>query len=290
MQSERVGYTIGEVSKITNLNAKTLRFYDQKGILKPLKRDESNNYRYYSEDQILKALVIKEMRHKGFTLSELRNLLPNQDLVSFKGHLEKKIVDLMDEFEIVREKLTYVQDTYNHISDAISISNEENKNKETLEITFMPERTVIFTRYVSRVYAKYLFWDRHAEVLNLRDREGVLSAGIFGAVFHDHYLNQFFSEKGDLEVFLPISDDDLKNGDFKKEYIKKFGGFLVGSMIFVGKYYDLFQTYVELVKQIKENDYEIVGPAIEEYLIEYSYGIEDDECITKVSFPIKKCC
>ena len=62
MQSERIKYTIGEISKITNLNKKTLRFYDEKGILKPLKRDEYNNYRYYSEQEILKALVIREMR------------------------------------------------------------------------------------------------------------------------------------------------------------------------------------------------------------------------------------
>lgn len=285
MQSERIKYTIGEISKITNLNKKTLRFYDEKGILKPLKRDEYNNYRYYSEQEILKALVIREMRLRGFTLSELRNLFPSQDLVSLKGHLENKVDDLVKELEIAQEKLRYIQNTYDHISDVISILDGKNENRETLEISIMHERTVLFTRYVSRVYAEKLFWDRYSEILNLRDQEGILSVGPFGAIFHDHYLNQFFSEKGDLEVFLPIS-----GGDLKKEYVKKIGGFLVGSMVFVGRYYDLFQTYVELAKQIKENGYEIIGPAIEEYLIEFSYGIEDDECITRVSFPIKKCC
>lgn len=284
MQRGKSNYSIGEISKITNLNKKTLRFYDEKGILKPSGRVEDNNYRYYSEQQILVALMIREMKHRGFTLAEMRDFFQSQDLTSFKVNLENKIADMQKEIEHMQKQLLYTCDTHNRINNVLSVLNKDTKKEDTITISTMPETTVLFTRYRCRVNAKELFWDRYAEIQNLRDQEKKLSSGSFTAIFHDHYLNQFLFDDGDLEVILPID-----NGDLTKPYIKKFGGFLVASKNFVGPYYDLLQTYVELVKLIEEKNYEIIGPAIEEYLVEFSYGVGEEEYVTKVSFPIKKC-
>lgn len=55
-------YKIGEFSTLSFLTIKTLRFYDEEGILIPSFRDE-NNYRYYSEEDLEKISESKIIFH-----------------------------------------------------------------------------------------------------------------------------------------------------------------------------------------------------------------------------------
>ena len=52
-------YKIGEFSKLTGCSIKTLRYYDELGILKPSRIDNFTNYRYYDEKDldILKTII-----------------------------------------------------------------------------------------------------------------------------------------------------------------------------------------------------------------------------------------
>lgn len=65
-------YQIGEFSRITRLTVKTLRYYDQEGILSPSGRGE-NGYRLYSGGDFEKAQVVVLLRELGFSVSELRD-------------------------------------------------------------------------------------------------------------------------------------------------------------------------------------------------------------------------
>ncbi|MDL2254046.1 MerR family transcriptional regulator, partial [Ruminococcaceae bacterium OttesenSCG-928-I18] len=75
MQRRKQRYNIGEVSNISGLSIKSLRYYDKKGVLVPSTRDVQNNYRYYSESQLLEALAIREMKLRGFLLQEMETVL-----------------------------------------------------------------------------------------------------------------------------------------------------------------------------------------------------------------------
>lgn len=44
-------YSIGDVAKMLNMTTRTIRFYDQKDLVKPESIGE-NGYRYYGEEQI----------------------------------------------------------------------------------------------------------------------------------------------------------------------------------------------------------------------------------------------
>ena len=52
-------YKIGELSKIVDIPVKTLRYYDDFGILVPSKIDEFTGYRYYDDNSILDCELIK---------------------------------------------------------------------------------------------------------------------------------------------------------------------------------------------------------------------------------------
>ena len=47
-------FSVGEISKLTNVPIQTLRYYDKMGLLKPAYINEQNNYRYYSVNQFMK--------------------------------------------------------------------------------------------------------------------------------------------------------------------------------------------------------------------------------------------
>ena len=50
--------SIGEFSKICGVSQKTLRYYDEIGLIKPHEINPKSNYRYYSIDQLEKMLFI----------------------------------------------------------------------------------------------------------------------------------------------------------------------------------------------------------------------------------------
>lgn len=63
---------IGEFAKLFNVTIKTLRLYDEKGILKPSYIDNYTGYRYYDEENIktmTKVLILKEL---GLSLKEIK--------------------------------------------------------------------------------------------------------------------------------------------------------------------------------------------------------------------------
>lgn len=64
---------INEVEHIIGLSKKSIRYYEENGLLAP-KRDQSNDYRIYSEDDIQKLKTIKFLRELDVSIKELKQL------------------------------------------------------------------------------------------------------------------------------------------------------------------------------------------------------------------------
>jgi len=67
--------TIGALSKVCRLSVKSLRNYDELGLLKPAEVDESTGYRRYAQEQVADALVIALLRSVDMPLSEIAAVL-----------------------------------------------------------------------------------------------------------------------------------------------------------------------------------------------------------------------
>ena len=52
-------YSIGHFSKVTGLTPRTLRFYDEQGILSPADTDNETGYRFYEVSQTADAERIR---------------------------------------------------------------------------------------------------------------------------------------------------------------------------------------------------------------------------------------
>ena len=56
-------FTIGEMAKLFGINAKTLRYYDEIGLIRPEHTDPMTGYRYYSTGQFERLNTIKYLEH-----------------------------------------------------------------------------------------------------------------------------------------------------------------------------------------------------------------------------------
>lgn len=53
-------FTIGEMAKLFGINAKTLRYYDEIGLIRPEHTDPMTGYRYYSTGQFERTKFLKK--------------------------------------------------------------------------------------------------------------------------------------------------------------------------------------------------------------------------------------
>jgi DNA-binding transcriptional MerR regulator len=69
---------IGELASVTGTTTKTLRFYEDSGLLPPAERTASG-YRDYGDDAIARLDFIRRGRAAGLTLAEIRKVLDIRD-------------------------------------------------------------------------------------------------------------------------------------------------------------------------------------------------------------------
>ncbi len=84
-------FSIGEFSQISGLSIKTLRFYDEKGLLKPALVDATSGYRYYDGASAERAHIIAQLRRLEFPLEEITRILTEcGDDLDLLAHLERQ--------------------------------------------------------------------------------------------------------------------------------------------------------------------------------------------------------
>ena len=78
IMSYKIKLKIGEFSRLMQVTVKTLRHYEQKGLLIPDEVDEWTGYRYYSIAQMQELNSIRHLQQLGFTLDEIKDLFDDE--------------------------------------------------------------------------------------------------------------------------------------------------------------------------------------------------------------------
>ncbi len=101
---------IGQLAERTGLSLRTIRHYDDVGILPPTSRTDGG-FRVYTEDDADRLLLIRRMKPLGFTLEEMQGLLEVTDRLETETDPERvgELRAALDAFRISaverREKL-----------------------------------------------------------------------------------------------------------------------------------------------------------------------------------------
>lgn len=107
---------IGKLSKLANVSCKTIRLYEQLGLLPTPKR--RGNYRVYQEQDVVLIQTIKCAQSLGFKLSELTGFaFPQLDLARLNEVIAQKREFLQKQIEEAKRKVALLDQLQNDLAN-----------------------------------------------------------------------------------------------------------------------------------------------------------------------------
>lgn len=108
-------FSVGEAAKAVHMTSETLRHYDRIGLVKPSKKDAWTNYRYYTEQDIVRLNTVKALQMMDLPLREIRQVLSYDDLekiVAFLSQAERKADEKIAALQYSKAKIQSAKADY----------------------------------------------------------------------------------------------------------------------------------------------------------------------------------
>lgn len=267
-------FTIGEISSLFNVNIKTLRYYDEIDLFKPIFIDSTNNYRYYSTEQFEQLNTIMYLKALGMSLSA----------ISF--HLKKRSIDNITELlekqkEITKEKIKELKAIEKKIENRLSQINYARQYDDLYliqEIEFN-ERNIVLLKQKIKTDK-----DLELSIRNLENKSkknsSIFSGKVGVSVSKENLENMIFDEYDSIFSF-------TEGEKYNKKLIKVLPKGIYVILRFNGTHKNSPKYYELLLKYIKEKGYEIGDDSIEITLIDFGLTTEEAEFVTEIQILIK---
>lgn len=237
-------YKISEVSKLTGISVRMLHHYDNIGILSP-KRENESNYRYYSEEDILRLYQILVFKELDFKLSEIKKILDDKNfdienalrvqrkLIMKKKERLENIIDSIDETIKNLGENNMSKKNFNAFSYD-DIKKHEEKYKEETERRYKDSDAYKESKEKTSKYSKE-DWEKiseeanniYIELANLMDKNpDDEEVQVLVQKWRDHISNNYYNCT--VEIFrglalIYVADERFtKNIDKHKKGLAKF--------------------------------------------------------------------
>jgi DNA-binding transcriptional MerR regulator len=103
-------YGIGTVARLAQVSVRTLRYYDELGLLRPRWIDADTGYRWYAPEQIQRLYRILALRDLGVTLADIGRLLDQEvSAEHLRGILLLRRAEATERLAIESERLSRVE-------------------------------------------------------------------------------------------------------------------------------------------------------------------------------------
>ena len=266
---------IGYFSRISQVPVKTLRYYDEMGLLEPIEVDRFTGYRYYAFDQLRQLNRILALKDLGFSLEQISRML-SQDLpvAELRGMLRLKQEELRQHVQDELARLERVEARLKQLEQEIEMPDYDIVLKKVEPILVAGVRDII----PSDPEQGHL-WDMLETYLRKHN------ASPKGACFTIYYADE---PEIDAEVCEPLSDPIPASGSILVHELPGIG--TMASVIHHGPFTTLTDAYTAVLKWIESNGYRIIGPAREIYLEPPATpgSQTDPNTVTEVQFPVEK--
>ena len=272
---------IGDFSKLSLVSVKALRYYDERGLLKPARVDPSTGYRFYSASQLARLNRILAMKDMGLDLSQIALLLnqePTPDQI--RGMLRLKQVEL-------HQQLTEGQAQLTRIEAWLQAFEQE---------ALMPIYDIVLKKVASL---------RVAQARGLAPKMEQPELGItLGRLFTE--VMQAIAQQGATVVGPGITlyyDPEYREQDIDVGACLAFTGELreseqvkvielpavetMACVIHHGSFSIMHQAYHAILGWIESNGYRVSGPN-RELNLEFEPGGDESTFVTEIQFPVEK--
>ena len=118
-----MAYTIKQLAHLSGVSTRTLRFYDETGLLKPAYVGE-NQYRYYEEEQLLLLQQILFYRELDFPLDDIQQIL-SSDAFDKISSLQSHKVMLQEKLKNIHSMLKTIDNTLRHVRGEVTMQVDE---------------------------------------------------------------------------------------------------------------------------------------------------------------------
>jgi len=269
---------IGDFSKLSRVSIKTLRYYDEMGLLKPISVDRFTGYRSYEFDQLRRLYRILVLKDLGFSLEEIGHLLEvDLSVEQLRGMLKLRQAEIRQRVEAEAERLERVERWLNQIEQEKSMSKYDVviKKIETTKVASI--RGVVPTPPDQGV-----LW---AELMNYLNQQKARMIGPPMALYHDEGPQE---RDWDIEVCMPIVDEITP--DQRLKVYQLTGCEMAACVVHAGPFTTIGQAYDAIAKWIDENGYQIVGPCRELNLRppQPPGNQNDPDTLNEIQFPVEK--
>lgn len=206
-------YTAGELAKIAGVSSRTIRFYDEKGIMKPKSYSEED-YRLYDTNSLIVLQQILMLKYVGFSLEEIGELIKQDSQIPLKEILEKQ-KELMLEKRAQTDRIIYAL-------DAAVVSCEEN----TPDLQHFTELLQLITRndsankrfgFYERFHPKQEEWYQW-RLKNLKLQENMVILDV-GSGYGMPWVRVWEQIPAGCRIIL--LDKDSKGREYLKRFLKE---------------------------------------------------------------------
>ena len=270
---ERTGdtlYKIGMFAAMNHMTVKTLRFYEEQGLLMPALIHPETGYRYYTLSQMAVLHQISALKQAGFTLEEIAHINAGADeeavLLKKKAELLAKIADLTRQIAVV--------DGY--------LSKKKTGLSAPVLIKTIPQTTVAFMRIRLESYDG--LFDRMPEMGTLMEKAGCECA-------LPEYCFTAYPEAGykDADILVDICESVVaakkETGDLR---FKTLPEIQAACVFHKGSYRTFSESYETVLRYIEENGYEIAGEIRESYIDGVWNKDDESQWLSEIQVPVRK--
>ncbi len=118
---------IGQVAAISGLPIKTIRYYDEIGLLEPSVESSQSGYRLFEESVLSRLTFIKRAKSLGFSLQEIGEILSIRDQGELpcrevKQKLNHKVQEITSQIEALENLKVELQEILGHWQEEPSIN------------------------------------------------------------------------------------------------------------------------------------------------------------------------
>ena len=265
---------IGLFSAITRVPAKTLRYYDEIGLLKPEGLDKNNAYRLYAVSQIREVYRIQAFKRMGFKLEKIRELLqedfPSPDVQVL---LASRRSEILGEIFNLQSQLESLENFRKVFSDEVGT---------TYLADFKPLAGVEVLVFSANLEKYEDLTEHWLEFLRLSGR---FSSNFNGPQFCRYIDGEYRSRDIQVELCVPLNKKLEAGAPLVYKELKPVK--LAACLLHEGSYQNLGLSYSKLFEEMQKNHLAICGFPREVYL--QAAGLfPENEYLTEIQIPVRE--
>ncbi len=113
--------TVGELAKRANLNPRTIKYWEERGIISPDSRS-TGGFRLYATNYVYLCELIQDLQRFGYSLEEIKETADLfRDFVAIRGgYAQMKPEEKLERFTVMEDRITQVRDKMNVLKQGIA--------------------------------------------------------------------------------------------------------------------------------------------------------------------------